>query len=447
MNKKIKYGLLVGFPSLAYFVYRNFPKLNILTGFAAKNVCSCTFEAGRDLESIESGDNNFLPVFYAKNKIDFEAKSVSSTIFGLKKRIAVYKEGIGSVLLPENSTEAVPNLPVPNRKPAAENLPYPYGRKEPENANFRPFKRKILEFAVGNALESKAKAIEKTRAVLVLHRNKLVAEKYAPGFSSTTKFLGWSMTKSITSAVLGVLERKGKISLAQDHLFKEWENDKRSKITLNNVLQMNSGLEWEEDYTKISDVTRMLFMEGDMPKVQINKPLTGEPNNSWNYSSGTTNLLSRFIRDQFTSHQEYLDFWYKELIDKIGMHSMTIEPDLEGNYIGSSYGWATARDWAKFGLLYLNEGNWNGEQILNKSWIEYSAKPTNDSNGEYGAHFWLNAEAKYPDVPTDMFSCNGFQGQYIFIIPSKELVVVRFGLTESPEFDINNFLKEILEAF
>jgi CubicO group peptidase (beta-lactamase class C family) len=300
---------------------------------------------------------------------------------------------------------------------------------------------------VENALESKAKAIEKTRAVLVIHKNKLVEEKYAPGFSSTTKFLGWSMTKSITSAVLGVLERKGKISLAQDHLFKEWENDKRSKITLNNVLQMNSGLEWEEDYTKISDVTRMLFMEGDMPKVQINKPLTGEPNNSWNYSSGTTNLLSRFIRDQFTSHQEYLDFWYKELIDKIGMHSMTIEPDLEGNYIGSSYGWATARDWAKFGLLYLNEGNWNGEQILNKSWIEYSAKPTNDSNGEYGAHFWLNAEAKYPDVPTDMFSCNGFQGQYIFIIPSKELVVVRFGLTESPEFDINNFLKEILEAF
>ncbi|MDT0646758.1 serine hydrolase [Zunongwangia sp. F260] len=447
MNKNLKYGLLLGFPSLAYFVYRNYPKLNILTGFAAKNVCSCTFEAGRELKSIEAGDNNFLPVFYAKNEIDFEAKSVSSTIFGLKKRTSVYREGIGSILLPENTSEAVPKLPVPNRQIFNLDLPYPFGQRQPENANFRTVNREALRLAVENAFDAEDKNYQKTRAVLVLHKNKLIEEKYAPGFSSNTKFLGWSMTKSVTSAILGILEKKGKISLSQDHLFKEWEDDERSKITLNNLLQMNSGLEWEEDYTKISDVTKMLFIEGDMPGVQIKKPLKGEPDNSWNYSSGTTNLLSRFIRDQFSTHQEYMDFWYSELIDKIGMHSMIIEPDLNGSYIGSSYGWATARDWAKFGLLYLNNGNWNGEQILNGSWVDYTSKPTNGSNGEYGAHFWLNAEAKYPDVPKDMFSCNGFQGQYIFIIPSKELVVVRFGLTESPEFDINNFLKEILEAF
>ncbi len=258
--------------------------------------------------------------------------------------------------------------------------------------------------------------------------------------------MGWSITKSITSAILGILEKQGKISLNQDSLFEEWKNDKRAAITLDNLLQMNSGLEWEEDYTTLSDVNRMLFMEKNMPEVQLKKPLTGKPNESWNYSSGTTNLLSWFIRKQFSSHQEYLDFWYQELIDKIGMNSMTIETDLNGNYIGSSYAWATARDWAKFGLLYLNKGKWKNEQILNESWVDYSAKPTNTSKGEYGAHFWLNAEGKYPNVPRDMFSCNGFQGQYIFIIPSKEMVIVRFGLTEDPQFNIDTFIKEILAA-
>jgi CubicO group peptidase (beta-lactamase class C family) len=282
--------------------------------------------------------------------------------------------------------------------------------------------------------------------VVVLYKDQPIAEKYASGFSRETKLLGWSMTKSITSAVLGVLEKQGKISLSQNNLFQEWEKDDRSKITLNNLLQMNSGLEWVEDYSNISDVTKMLFLEPDMTKVQLNKPLIGKPNESWNYSSGTTNLLSGFIRNQFKTHQEYLDFWYAELIDKIGMNSMVIETDLDGNYVGSSYSWATTRDWAKFGLLYLHNGNWNGEQLLNESWVTYAATPTNGSNGEYGAHFWLNAGGKYPNVSKDLFSCNGYQGQHVFIIPSKDLVVVRFGLVENPDFDVDTFLKEVLDA-
>ncbi|MDO9260407.1 MAG: serine hydrolase, partial [Flavobacteriaceae bacterium] len=193
-------------------------------------------------------------------------------------------------------------------------------------------------------------------------------------------------------------------------------------------------------------VTKMLYLDRDMTQTQLDKSLVGTPNNSWNYSSGTTNLIARFIRNQFKTQQEYLDFWYSELIDKIGMNSMVIETDLSGNYVGSSYAWATVRDWAKFGLLYLHQGNWNGEPILNKSWIDYSVTPTNTSNGEYGAQIWLNAGKKYPNAPKDMFSCDGYQGQHIFIIPSKDLVIVRMGLTEAPEFDFNNLLKEILVA-
>ena len=134
------------------------------------------------------------------------------------------------------------------------------------------------------------------------------------------------------------------------------------------------------------------------------------------------------------------------LIDKIGMHSMIIETDMKGKYVGSSYGWATTRDWAKFGLLYLNKGNWNGEQLFDASWVDYIRTPTKLSEGTYGAHFWLNAQGNYPDVPIDLYSANGYQGQYVFIIPSKDLVVVRTGLAEYPEFDVNTFLSEVIKA-
>ena len=441
--KKRHYFLLFVVLIITTIVLVNYPRLNIITGFSAKSVCSCTFEAGRDLQSIEDGDNDIDNVNYAKNVINKEEKSVTSTVFGLKERKAVYKEGIGCVLIPEDEIKLTTFKPT--RTYTNNSLSYPYGDLAQKDTVFSNIKYDDLNIAVNNAFDNEGEEIKRTRAVLVIYKDQIIAERYLEGFSKETKLLGWSMTKSITNSILGVLEKQGKINVNQDHLFKEWENDERSKITLNNLLQMNSGLEWLEDYNTISDVTKMLFLEDNMPQTQLNKPLIGNPNNSWNYSSGTTNLLSGFIRNQFKTHQEYLDFWYAELIDKIGMSSMLIETDVNGNYVGSSYGWATTRDWAKFGLLYLHNGNWNGEQILNESWITYSATPTNGSKGEYGAQFWLNADGVYPNVPKDLFSCNGYQGQHVFIIPSKEVVIVRFGLTENPEFNIDKFLYNILK--
>jgi len=252
------------------------------------------------------------------------------------------------------------------------------------------------------------------------------------------------MTKSVTSSILGVLEKQGKVSLNQKKLFPSWEDNLQKDITLKNLLHMNSGLEWTEDYNNISDVTKMLFLESKMSTIQLKKPFVGKPNQTWNYSSGTTNLLSEFIRNQFSSHQAYLDFWYTEFIDKIGMHSVLIETGCSGTYVGSSYGWATTRDWAKYGQFYLQNGLWNGEQIINKSWVDFSKKPTNTSNGEYGGHFWLNAGGYYPDVPKNMFSANGYQGQRVFILPTQELVIVRTGLASSGIFDMNLFLRDII---
>ena len=209
---------------------------------------------------------------------------------------------------------------------------------------------------------------------------------------------------------------------------------------------MQSGLSWDENYFKISDVTQMLFLASDMTIAQRNTKVIAPPTEIWNYSSGTTNLLSGILRKQFKTHQEYLDFPYQSLFDKIGMNSALLETDLVGNYVLSSYGWATTRDWAKFGLLYLNKGEWNGERIFSESWVDYVSKPTQNSDGTYGAHFWLNAEGKYPDISRELYSANGFQGQRVFIIPSKELVVVRTGLEEQTDEQFNTLLKEIIAS-
>ena len=254
------------------------------------------------------------------------------------------------------------------------------------------------------------------------------------------------MTKSWTATYFGILQKQGKIDIMKPAPIQDWQNDNRKNITINDLLHMNSGLEWEEDYGKISDVTNMLFQAEDMTKSQLEKPAKYDPNSHWYYSSGTTNLLSAILRKQFKSHQGYLDFWYASLFDKIGMNSALVETDMAGNFVGSSYGWATTRDWSKFGLLYLHKGNWNGEQIFDEGWAKYVATPTNTSNGRYGAQFWLNAGGKFPDVPRDMYYCSGYQGQMVAIFPSHDLVIVRMGLAEEPDFDFNDFLQDVVRS-
>lgn len=445
MKKLFKFLGFAIFLFILYMGITTYPKLDILTGFAAKSVASGHFIDGRSLEIIESGDNDIDNVRLATNEINEQGNFVISSAFGLKKRKAIYREGLGATLINDDFDETKPYL-VPKRTKINTNLSFPYGNLEPKDTLFPEVNYEKLNLAVANAFDKKGEKTKRTRALLVIYKDKIIAEKYEDGFSKNTKFLGWSMTKSITATYFGILQQQGKIDINKPAPVKEWANDERSKITLHNLIQMNSGLEWDEDYGTISDVTKMLFLANDMSKIQLKKPAAFAPNTHWNYSSGTTNLLSEILRRQFATHQDYLDFWYASLIDKIGMHSMLIEPDMAGNFVGSSYGWATARDWAKFGLLYLHEGNWNGEQLFDKSWAKYVATPTPTSKGDYGGHFWLNAGGKYPDVPKDMYYCGGFQGQKVIIIPSKDLVIVRFGLTEDEDFDFNGMMRGVIES-
>ena len=445
MKKTLKIFGAVALLFLIYYGFTTYPKLDLISGFSAKSMASGHFIDNRSKEMIEKGDNDIDMIALANNKIDENGKFAMASVYGLKERKAIYREGLGATLINDDFDVSKP-YEVPKRTKLTNNLPFPYGNNEPKDTVFANLDYAKLEKAVSNAFDIKGEQKKRTRSVLVIYKDKIIAEKYDTGFDKNSKILGWSMTKSITATLFGVLQKQGKININKPATINEWANDERAKITINDLLHMNSGLEWEENYNKISDVTQMLFLDEDMSKSQIDKPLAGKTNSTWNYSSGTSNLLSGILRKQFKTHQEYLDFWYSDLIDKIGMNSMLVETDMAGNYVGSSYSWATTRDWAKFGLLYLHKGNWNGEQLFNENWPKYVATPTNTSDGKYGAHFWLNAGGKFPDVPKDMFYCSGYQGQMVAIFPSHDLVIVRMGLKEDPEFDFNGLLSGIVKS-
>ncbi len=421
----------------------NYPKLNIISGYASKYMASSVLIGNQTPAKINSHDLDVPLVNLATTEFHRDEAFATSNVYGLMERKAIDRQGLGAVLTNGEYKEGEPYLQ-PNRVQRFDSIPYPMGHLPAKDTLFPEIDYDRLNQAV--ALPFGNTEVQKTRTLLVLYKGHLVHENYVDGFTKDTPVLGWSMTKSVLATLYGILEHQGKLEMDWPAPIAQWADDERKNITLNHLLRMQSGLKWKEDYTKISDVTKMLFLENDMTQIQKEKKVVAAPGEVWNYSSGTSNLLSGILRQQFRTHQEYLDFPYSNLIDKIGANSMLIEADLKGNYVGSSYGWASTRDWARLGQLYLNKGNWNGAQLFAPEWVDYVTMPTAHSDGTYGAHFWLNVEGLYPDVPKDLYSMNGYQGQYVFMIPSKDLVVVRTGLAEYPDFDINSFLSALVSA-
>ncbi len=438
--KRILFLLLI---IIVLVVVENYPKLNIISGYASKYMASSVLLGNQMPANINAHDLNIPLVNLATTDYNANDQLATSNVYGLMERKAIDRKGLGAVLVNDDYDESQPFLQ-PVRKQRFDSIPYPYGHLPAKDTIFPEIDYDQLNKAV--ALPFGNPQVQKTRTLLVLYKGHLIHENYVEDFNENTAVLGWSMTKSILATYYGILQHQGKLNVEWPAPITEWEADDRKNITLNHLLRMQSGLEWDEDYTGISDVTKMLFLESDMTASQRNQEAIAPPTEIWNYSSGTTNLLSGILRQQFRTHQEYLDFVYSSLIDKIGANSMLIEADLDGNYVGSSYGWGSTRDWGRMGQLYLDKGTWNGEQLFSPDWVDYVSKVTENSNGTYGAHFWLNSSGIYPDVPKDLYSMNGYQGQYVFIIPSKDLVVVRTGLAENPEFDINGFLSALVNA-
>jgi len=286
-----------------------------------------------------------------------------------------------------------------------------------------------------------------TRATLVLHQGKVVGEQYAKGFDKDSRLLGWSMTKTITALLFGVLERQGRLRLDDPMPLKSWEDTRKQALTIRDLLNMASGMDWRENYGDRSSVTIMLYESDAMGEVASEVALESAPGEKWYYSSGTSNVLAWTLASYFPDLESYQLFPYQALFKPLGMESMKMETDAAGYFVGSSYSWANARDWAKLGQLMLNNGVFDGDTLVNPSWIEFMRSPVVDSEGLYGGHVWLNAGQRMANTPSDAFSARGFHGQRVQVIPSEELVIVRLGETYfEPNFDFDLWNRKVIDA-
>ena len=442
------------------------PRLFALaTGYKAKLLCSGVFVSRREPESILEEDlaaDSLWLLRYFRASVDREQQTVTASLLGQFQRTAVYRPGLGSTLAIDSTVEqlrqqseshAVLDSALDSRSSVeAHDLPIATTPlPEIDGAQLE----QIVEDAF---VESNPKKLKRTRAVLVLYKGEVIAERYAPDFSAATPLLGWSMTKSVISTLLGILVGQGKLSLEQDDLLAQWRSlpeDPRRKITLDQLLHMSSGLQFGETYTDPrSDVNRMLFQQNDAATYVAGLPLAESPDSQFVYASGTTVLLSQVLREVIGGTlADYWAFPRRALFDRLGMTSAVIEPDATGTFVGSSFMYATARDWAKLGLLYLQDGVWQGQRILPPGWVDYSIRPSRTSP-RYGAHWWRQVPLSFTangepcgTWPEDAYLASGYQGQFVTMIPSRELVVVRLGLSQaSNAWDHEAFINQVLLA-
>ena len=452
MKKTIlKIGGTVLVLALVYGIHYLYTSLPILTAYTAKNLCSCAFITDRSEESIldELKAQGLVAFEFVKTQVDRQKQEVHVNVLGLASRTAIYRERIGCTLVIDTDADFLRSQFDPSKIE-----PIDYKLKDSIFINSHAAKQEVGQHVLGQVLdeafsEPSLDAIRGTRAVIVLQNGKAIVERYADGFSQDTPLIGWSMTKSVTNALVGILVKQGKMSLDDQALFAEWqsENDPRREITLDMLLRMSSGLDFTEEYGRSVDATEMFFNRYDAANLAINKKLKHKPDSVWYYSSGTTNTISKYIRNTIGgSIEEYFSFPQRELFNKLGIQSAVMEPDPSGTFVSSSFMYATARDWARLGQLYLQDGIWNGERILPEGWVNYSSTLTPSSKkGFYGAHFWMDRHGqKWPDLPKDLYYMSGFQGQSVTIIPSKKLVIVRLGQSKNNGFNYGEFVGQIV---
>jgi len=443
-------GLAVAF----YYAYR---LAAVGAAYKAKILCSGVFVSERDPHSVLNTDlagDDLAALRLVNTHIDRELNKVTADFLGFITRTAVFQNKRGCTVVYENVERPSAQSAGSSNRDISAKPEGDFGGEKglPAQVNTARL-NSALEWAFA---ERDPVTPRNTRAVVVVHDGHLVAERYADGFSKSTALAGWSMTKSVINALVGVLVQEGKISLQDPVPITAWKSpgDMRRAITWEQLLRMNSGLQFDEDYRNpLADVTHMLFGVPSAAGYAIAKPLEVEPGTRWSYSSGTTNIISFAIR-KVVGDPDYLDFPRRALFDRLGMQSAVMESDASGTFVGSSFMYATARDWARFGLLYLRDGVWSGQRILPEGWVAFARKPTPDAPDQtYGAHFWLRVPKEFhcgngtDALPPDVFHAIGYEGQFVTIIPSRKLVLVRLGLTRRPcAWDHPEFVRLVLAA-
>ncbi len=418
--------------------------LKVGDGYAAKIVCSNVFIARRDAQSVLADDvqapgHPLLKL--VKVAVEPEKQMVTARILGFAAAgYAAYRPGAGCTSLLDGGGTSLPPITTAAAVAApASEAPWPDG----EGAAIDPALQRLIEDA--------DLAGPGARAIAVIRDGRLVAESYGRGFDRSTPLLGWSMTKSVTAALIGLRVAEGRMEVARAGLLPEWASDERASITLADLMGMQSGLEFNENYGDVTDVTRMLYLEKDMAGYAATKPLTSDPGATFSYSSGTSTLLSRIWMRTFEDPAAALAFPHDALFAPLGMSSAVLETDASGTFVGSSYMYATAQDWARFAQFLLQDGVWKGRAMLPKDYVAFMRAPAKASGGKYGqGQVWLEengVRAGSGSFPADAFWMLGHDGQAIMLVPSLKLAVVRLGLTPSRlGYDVQKLNAKIIEA-
>jgi CubicO group peptidase (beta-lactamase class C family) len=428
-------------------VFRPDRPLRVLTGFVSHTLCANTFVAGLEpgkvyAEAVHPMPGVSLIDWAIRYRVDRVRREVGVTWAGGFASRSVHREGLGCLVVIGESA------PFPSAIPRAPGSGDPTPPAPLEGrASIAPADA-ALETAVDRAFaEPEPSPTRRTKAVVVVREGRIVAERYASGYGFDTPLLGYSMAKSIVNALVGILVREGRLSVSQPAPVPAWrvERDPRQAITIDHLLRMTSGLALAETHSGFDPVSRMLYLERDMAGFAERARLEAAPGTRFDYTSGNTLILSRIVRDAVGGRAEdVLSFAQRELFGPLGMRGVTFELDATGTPVGSTYVLAPARDWARFGLLYLNDGMVDGRRVLPEGWVAYSSTRTLGTN--YAAGFWLPGD---PFWPPDAFFASGMLGQNVVIVPAERIVLVRVGLTDGGDQDrsgVGRLLVDVMKA-
>jgi hypothetical protein len=449
--------VVVAVPVALGLAYRPDRAIRVATGAVAHNVCSEVFVSGFDPQTVfsETMDQAGLRRLRwgLKYHLDRSAQTVDTSWVGLFGSHAAFREGLGCVLVhgtkePYLLRTDFAALKTPKTPPLLGEIAPPTV-VEPTDPR--------LKAALDHAFEEPpAPPFRRTKAVVVVHDGRVIAERYADGIGVDTPLLGFSMTKSVINALLGILTVQGVVTPSFPAPIPEWRaaSDPRREIEVEHLMRMTTGLALDETNSGFDPSDQMVYLHDDMAGFAVKAPLIAPPGTRWHYSSATTEILAKIIRDAVGGPEQTLAFAWRELFNPLGMRNVTLEFDGAGTLQGTTYMLASARDWARFGLLYLNDGVVGGRRILQDEWVDFSAAATLDT--DYGAGFWTNrSEHEYAKgrvrlgIPRDAFYASGNLGQRVLIIPSQHMVVVRLGDSVDPTGDIRGFgrlVKEVIAA-
>ncbi len=430
-------------PSMLGFSLLNLGQaVSVSTALSAKLGCSSVFVSGFSQAQTKKDLVSYSPVV---NMVEFDysmpEKTVTTTLFGLAKTSATYRPGLGCTL--DHSEQVDLAKVVVKDVEIDESQQWPLGSET-------NFDAPLIQEQLDGILRADNEKGYNTRAMLVVQDGKLLAESYGLNAEKETLLLGWSMAKSLTAIMLGHLEYLNAIPSNPRGLFPDWQQDERNNLTLTHLLQMSSGLEFDETYAPGSDSLHMLFTSPSASDVAMKSPLAHQPASVFSYSSGTTNLLSRYIHEALGNNTQIsYDFLTEQIFTPLAMKSSLFEVDPSGVFVGSSYVYASGRDWARLGLLMLNEGELNGHRLLSKDWVKRATTPNSSNNDKrYGYQFWLNAgeqTLRWPSLPEDAYAMMGNRKQSVMIIPSKGVVFVRLGWS-SGDYPMQSNYRKLLDV-